>query len=220
MLASLTVHDIVLIDRLGIDFDAGLTVLTGETGAGKSILLDALSLALGARGDSRAGARRARSAARSRRSSSSPPDHPVVALLAENGIEAEGRVILRRVAGRRRQDARLRQRPARAAWRCCARSARLLVEIHGQHDDRALVRGERASAAARRLRAARGGRDGGRGALPRSARAGGRRLRGCARRSMPRRARRTTCAPRSRSWRRSPPEAGRGGRRWPSGGSS
>ena len=51
MLAHLSIRDIVLIERLDIDFSSGLSVLTGETGAGKSILLDALSLALGARGD-------------------------------------------------------------------------------------------------------------------------------------------------------------------------
>ena len=51
MLVWLSIRDIVLIDRLDIDFDAGLSVLTGETGAGKSILLDAFALALGARGD-------------------------------------------------------------------------------------------------------------------------------------------------------------------------
>ena len=51
MLARLSIRDIVLIDRLDIDFAAGLSVLTGETGAGKSILLDAFALALGARGD-------------------------------------------------------------------------------------------------------------------------------------------------------------------------
>ena len=51
MLAALSIRDIVLIERLEIDFSRGLTVLTGETGAGKSILLDALSLALGGRGD-------------------------------------------------------------------------------------------------------------------------------------------------------------------------
>jgi len=51
MLTRLSIRDIVLIDRLDIDFAAGLSVLTGETGAGKSILLDAFALALGARGD-------------------------------------------------------------------------------------------------------------------------------------------------------------------------
>ena len=51
MLSRLSIRDIVLIDRLDIDFAGGLAVLTGETGAGKSILLDAFALALGARGD-------------------------------------------------------------------------------------------------------------------------------------------------------------------------
>ena len=51
MLARLSIRDIVLIDQLDLEFTRGLTILTGETGAGKSILLDALSLALGARGD-------------------------------------------------------------------------------------------------------------------------------------------------------------------------
>src|SRR5687768_122972 len=95
MLASLTVSDVVLIDRLGMEFDAGLTVLTGETGAGKSILLDALSLALGARGDNqlvRAGAKKAQVTA----IFEPRPGHAVLALLGENGIEAEGTVILRR----------------------------------------------------------------------------------------------------------------------------
>ena len=114
MLASLTVNDIVLIDRLGIDFDAGLTVLTGETGAGKSILLDALSLALGARGDDqlvRAGAEHAQVAA----TFEPAADHPAIALLAENGIEADGSVILRRTQTPDGKTPRLRQRPARAA---------------------------------------------------------------------------------------------------------
>src|SRR5882672_2213419 len=57
MLARLSIRDIVLIDRLDIDFASGLSVLTGETGAGKSILLDAFALALGARGDATPGRR-------------------------------------------------------------------------------------------------------------------------------------------------------------------
>ena len=76
MLASLTVNDIVLIDRLSIGFDAGLTVLTGETGAGKSILLDALSLALGSRGE----AALVRTGAKSGQVTAifePPADHPV-----------------------------------------------------------------------------------------------------------------------------------------------
>src|SRR4051794_34030440 len=96
MLASLTVQDIVLIDRLGIEFGDGLTVLTGETGAGKSILLDALALALGSRGDAalvRSGAERGQITA----IFEPDPDHPVFALLEENGIPADGALILRRV---------------------------------------------------------------------------------------------------------------------------
>ena len=96
MLANLTVQDIVLIDWLGVEFDAGLTVLTGETGAGKSILLDAMALALGGRGDNalvRPGAERGQVIAEF----SPAADHPVRALFLENGIEADGPVILRRV---------------------------------------------------------------------------------------------------------------------------
>src|SRR6186997_355144 len=96
MLVSLTVQDFVLIDRLEMDFDAGLTVLTGETGAGKSILLDALALALGARGDAalvRSGAEHSRVTA-----VFEPADnHPAFALLAANDIAAAGEIILRRV---------------------------------------------------------------------------------------------------------------------------
>ena len=60
MLTALSIRDIVLIEKLDIAFEDGLTVLTGETGAGKSILLDAFGLALGARGDSSLGANRRR----------------------------------------------------------------------------------------------------------------------------------------------------------------
>ena len=111
MLVALTIRDIVLIDRLSIDFAPGLTVLTGETGAGKSILLDALTLALGGRGDSalvRHGAGQGDVAA----VFDVPSGHPARALLAETGIAAEGDLILRRVQGERRAEPRLRQRPA------------------------------------------------------------------------------------------------------------
>src|SRR3712207_168947 len=131
MLANLTIQDIVLIDRLGIDFDAGLTVLTGETGAGKSLLLDALALTLGARGDAslvRAGAERGQVVA----VSEPPADHPVRALLAENGIEADGPLVLRRV-----QTADGKTRAFINDSPCSIGLLRdvgaVLVEIHGQH---------------------------------------------------------------------------------------
>jgi DNA repair protein RecN (Recombination protein N) len=137
MLANLTVQDIVLIDRLGVEFDAGLTVLTGETGAGKSILLDAMALALGGRGDNalvRPGTERGQVIAEF----APEAGHPVWTLLAENGIEADGPVILRRVQsadGKTR--AFVNDQPVSAGLLRTAGA--LLVEIHGQHDERALV---------------------------------------------------------------------------------
>jgi DNA repair protein RecN (Recombination protein N) len=137
MLANLTVQDIVLIDRLGVEFDAGLTVLTGETGAGKSILLDAMALALGGRGDNalvRPGTERGQVIAEFVPGA----DHPVRALLAENDIEIDGPVILRRVQsadGKTR--AFINDQPVSAGLLRMAGA--LLVEIHGQHDERALV---------------------------------------------------------------------------------
>jgi DNA repair protein RecN (Recombination protein N) len=140
MLASLTVQDIVLIDRLAIEFGGRLTVLTGETGAGKSILLDALALALGSRGDAslvRAGAERGQVTA----VFEPEPKHPVFELLTDNGIAAEGQLILRRVQtadGKTR--AFVNDQPCGVSL-MRAIGARL-VEIHGQHDERALVAAE------------------------------------------------------------------------------
>ena len=108
MLTRLSIRDIVLIDRLDIDFASGLSVLTGETGAGKSILLDAFALALGARGDAglvRAGAEQGQVTAAFDIAS----DHPARALLSDNDIPLEDELILRRVQ-LAEGDAGLRQR--------------------------------------------------------------------------------------------------------------
>jgi len=137
MLAHLSIRDIVLIRRLDITFEPGLSVLTGETGAGKSILLDALSLALGARGDAalvREGAREGQVTAMF----DLPPDHEAFRILAEESLPGDGEMILRRVQG---ADGRSRvfinDQPASVAL--MRRIGRSLVEIHGQHDERALV---------------------------------------------------------------------------------
>ncbi|CAM5432660.1 DNA repair protein RecN (Recombination protein N) [Aquamicrobium terrae] len=137
MLSRLSIRDIVLIERLDIDFSAGLSVLTGETGAGKSILLDALSLALGARGDAalvRHGAAQGQVTA----VFDVPRNHPARMLLVENAIDDEGDIILRRL---QTADGRTRvfvnDQPASVAL--MKSLGRALVEIHGQHDDRALV---------------------------------------------------------------------------------
>ena len=137
MLARLSIRDIVLIDRLDIDFTSGLSVLTGETGAGKSILLDAFALALGARGDAalvRQGAEQGQVTA----AFELPSGHPVRALMAANDIPVEDELILRRVQladGRTR--AFVNDQPVSAQTLKALGVA--LVEIHGQHDERALV---------------------------------------------------------------------------------
>ncbi|MFN3548617.1 MAG: DNA repair protein RecN [Mesorhizobium sp.] len=137
MLVQLSIRDIVLIERLDIEFAPGLSVLTGETGAGKSILLDALSLALGGRGDAslvRHGAAQGQVTA----VFDVPMDHPARRLIADNAIEDEGDILLRRVQN---ADGRSRvfvnDRPASVAL--MRDIGRALVEIHGQHDERALV---------------------------------------------------------------------------------
>src|SRR5712691_4853009 len=137
MLVRLSIRDIVLIDRLDIDFASGLSVLTGETGAGKSILLDAFALALGARGDValvRQGAEQGQVTA----AFELPSGHPVRALMAGNDIPAEDELILRRVQfadGRTR--AFVNDQPVSVQALKALGAA--LVEIHGQHDERALV---------------------------------------------------------------------------------
>jgi DNA repair protein RecN (Recombination protein N) len=137
MLTRLSIRDIVLIDRLDIDFAPGLSVLTGETGAGKSILLDALVLALGARGDGslvRKGAEQGQVIA----AFAAPVDHPARGILLANGIAAEDEVILRRVQladGRTR--ASVNDQPV--SVQALKTLGSVLVEIHGQHDERALV---------------------------------------------------------------------------------
>jgi len=137
MLSRLSIRDIVLIERLDIDYAAGLSVLTGETGAGKSILLDAFALALGGRGDAslvRQGIDQGQVAA----AFDIARKHPAVRLLAENGIETDDGLILRRVQladGRTR--AFVNDQPVSVQLLKALGSA--LVEIHGQHDDRAMV---------------------------------------------------------------------------------
>ncbi|CAK01921.1 DNA repair protein RecN [Bartonella tribocorum] len=137
MLIQLSIHNIVLIETLDIHFTAGLTVLTGETGAGKSILLDALSLALGGRGDAslvRHGTDRGQVTA----VFDVPISHPARQLIRENGFDDEGDIILRRVQS---SDGRSRVfiNDQVASVSLMRSVGRLLVEIHGQHDDRALV---------------------------------------------------------------------------------
>ena len=137
MLASLSIRDVVLIDRLDLDLGPGLAVLTGETGAGKSILLDALGLALGARGDSglvRAGAAQASVTA----VFEVAEDHPALAMLAEQEIPAVLPLILRRtVTPDGRSRAWVNDRAVGVGL--LRQLGEVLVEIHGQHDQHGLL---------------------------------------------------------------------------------
>ena len=138
MLAALSIRDIVLIDKLDLEFGEGLSALTGETGAGKSILLDALSLALGGRGDASL-VRRGADQGQVTASFELAPDHPVFTLLSENGIAIEDSVlILRRLQG---SDGRSRAfiNDMSVSVQLLRQVGRALVEIHGQHDERALI---------------------------------------------------------------------------------
>ena len=146
MLTTLAIRDVVLIEALELEFGAGLGALTGETGAGKSILLDALGLALGQRADSglvRNGAAQASVSA----SFELAANHPALALLAENGLDCESGeplVIRRQLKADGGSRAFVNDQAVSAAL--LREIGATLVEIHGQHDDRGLInpRGHRA----------------------------------------------------------------------------
>lgn len=137
MLHSLSIRDIVLIEALDLDFRAGLTVLTGETGAGKSILLDALGFALGRRTGRELV--RAGSGEGSVTAVFVPgPRHPVRAVLGELGLPAGDELILRRIASAE-GPSRAFVNDQRTSAEALLRIGETLVEVHGQHDDRSLL---------------------------------------------------------------------------------
>ncbi|MEA2777867.1 MAG: repair protein RecN [Acetobacteraceae bacterium] len=137
MLTALSIRDVVLIERLDLAFDQGLTVLTGETGAGKSILLDSLGLALGARADS--GLVRASAEHASVTACFSPPDdHAVAVLLDEHGLTAEDEIVLRRIVTKDgRSRAFVNDHPVGVGL--LRRIGALLVEVQGQHEQMSLA---------------------------------------------------------------------------------
>ncbi|MGR3433320.1 MAG: DNA repair protein RecN [Shimia sp.] len=137
MLRGLDIRDMLIIDRLELAFQPGLNVLTGETGAGKSILLDALGFVLGWRGRAelvRAGAKQGEVVAWF----DLAPDHPAQAVLAEAGHAPSDELILRRVNARDgRKTAWVNDR--RASGEVLRALSETLVELHGQHDDKGLL---------------------------------------------------------------------------------
>lgn len=144
MLRGLDISNMLIIDRLELQFEPGLNVLTGETGAGKSILLDALGFVLGWRGRAdlvRQGAAQGEVTAWF----DIPQDHPAHAVLKEAGYSAEDELILRRVnTSDGRKTAWINDR--RASGEVLRALSDTLLELHGQHDDRGLLnpRGHRA----------------------------------------------------------------------------
>ncbi|WP_164962899.1 DNA repair protein RecN [Rubrivivax sp. JA1026] len=151
MLRRLSLRDVVIVERLEIELDAGFSVLTGETGAGKSILIDALQLALGARGDAtlvREGAARAEVAAEF----DAPPS--LAAWLDEAGFAAEPTLLLRRtIDAQGKSRAWINGSPATVTQ--LREAADHLVDIHGQHAWQSLTR----PAAVRALLDAQAGAD-------------------------------------------------------------
>ena len=146
MLGQLAIRDVVLIDRLELEFEAGLGVLTGETGAGKSILLDSLGLALGARADSGL-VRQGQDGATVSAELMLPAGHPALALLAEQGIESEpGEPLVLRRTIKADGGSRAFVGGVSVSASTLRDIGALAVEIHGQHDDRGLLnaRGHRA----------------------------------------------------------------------------
>ena len=139
MLTALAIRDVVLIERLDLAFGPGLTVLTGETGAGKSILLDSLGLALGARAE--AGLVRPSASQATVTACFAPPaGHPVAVLLAEGGIAAEPGedLVLRRVlGGDGRSRAFVNDQPVGVGL--LRRIGAVLVEVQGQHEQMGLA---------------------------------------------------------------------------------
>ncbi len=137
MLRSLEIRDMLIIDRLDLAFQPGLNVLTGETGAGKSILLDSLGFVLGWRGRAelvRAGAEQGEVVAEF----ALPEHHPAHAILEDAGLPSGDELILRRI---NRSDGRKTAwvNDRRVSGEVLRRLSETLLELHGQHDDRGLL---------------------------------------------------------------------------------
>ena len=137
MLRGLDIRDMLIIDHLSLEFSSGLNVLTGETGAGKSILLDSLGFVLGWRGRAdlvRSGQDQGEVSAWFDLS----PSHPARSVLQDVGIPVENELILRRVNSRDgRKTAWINDR--RVSGEVLRAVSEHLVELHGQHDDRGLL---------------------------------------------------------------------------------
>lgn len=138
MLQSLSIRNVVLIDKLDIDFKSGLSVLTGETGAGKSILLDSLGLVLGNRAETGLVRQGEDKLSVTAVFEMVPANHPLALLLKENEIEAEDELIIKRVLSRDGKG-RIFVNDQAVSAKLLKEIGRYLVEIHGQFDNQGLL---------------------------------------------------------------------------------
>jgi DNA repair protein RecN (Recombination protein N) len=139
MLRQLVVHNVVLVERLELEFERGLGVLTGETGAGKSILLDALGLALGARADAGL-VRSGQDSAAVTAELELDPDHPAFALLSDQGVQTDpGEPLIVRRTIKSDGGSRAFAGGGAVAAGLLREIGATAIEIHGQHDDRGLL---------------------------------------------------------------------------------
>src|SRR5258708_39263406 len=138
MLRQLAIHNVVLVERLELEFEPGLGVLTGETGAGKSILLDALGLALGARADTGL-VRSGQDVASVSAELELPRDHPAIGLIGDQGIAVEpGEPLIVRRTLKSDGGSRAFVAGASVPAGLLRDIGPLAVEVHGQHDDHGL----------------------------------------------------------------------------------
>jgi len=138
MLSRLSIRDVVLIEKLELDFSAGLGVLTGETGAGKSILLDSLGLALGARAEARL-VRHGANQATVTAEFDLPLGHPVYDVLSEHGLDLDGEPLMlrRQLATDGRSRAFINDQSVSIGL--LRQIGGELVEVHGQFDNQRLL---------------------------------------------------------------------------------
>lgn len=137
MLRTLHIRNVVLVDQLTVEFSAGFCALTGETGAGKSILLDSMGLALGGRSDSGL-VRKGTDQAQVTAEFDCPAGHPLHGLLKEQGFESDHTIVLRRIVGiDGRSRAFINDQPVSVGL--LKQAGDLLVEIHGQFDTQGLL---------------------------------------------------------------------------------
>jgi len=138
MLRSLSIRNVVLIDKLELEFDRGLSILTGETGAGKSILLDSLGLVLGSRAESGLIRQGEDKLSVTACFSLPPREHPLCRMAEEYDLELDDEIVIKRTLGRDgKNKIYINDQPV--SLKFLREFASFLVEVHGQFDNQGLL---------------------------------------------------------------------------------